>query len=154
MTIYKIITTDIDIKEVTLLSVEEYQEAKEHIKPICLNWWLRSPGDTDYKAAFVNDDNNYISSEVVIKVLAIRPALVCDFHSKLEIGDMFLLNGFTWTVISDHMALSDIIAEFRGFNDDWKKNKYETSDIKKWLDKWAEKKEILKASPNKHRIRE
>ena len=45
---------ELDIEEVTLLSVEEAQIVPKNVRAIGSFWWLRSPGYIDYIAAYVH----------------------------------------------------------------------------------------------------
>lgn len=56
-----------------------------------------------------------------------------------------ILAGYTWTVISDKYILCDRIVEKTPFRQDWEApdaNVYEKSDIKRWLENWAQEKGI------------
>ncbi len=135
---------DLKIDEITLLSKEEHIKLKDVI-PICRGcWWLRSPGDLDFTAAFVYCANGRVN-EYGINVdveFGVRPALQIRNLSSpnLKIGDKVSLFGRQWTVISDSLVLCDAVIGKTCFRKDYSApdaNDYEHSDIKQWLENWA-----------------
>ncbi len=153
MKIEKFITVyaDADLKEITLLSEEEYVSCKAYIKPLLDWYWLRSPGDSCRDAKLVNEnDSFYVFFNIMTDVrFYVRPALrIGNLGSlNLEAGNFFMLGGYKWTVISDELALCDETVGKTVFKENWteeESNKYETSDVKKWLEKWAEDHGIIK----------
>ena len=148
----KIITflepVDLDIAEVTLLSTEEYTANKNVIPLINKWWWLRSPGDDQHYAVFVYSDGRHIAYFVDNSNCCVRPALrIQNLRScNLLIGNKFKLAGCTWTVLKDDLALCDKEIGRTCFREDIDAedaNVYEKSDIKKYLEKWAEEVGIL-----------
>ena len=148
----ELITTkpiDIEIKGITLLSIEEYEAYKEHIKSVNYWWWLRSPGYDSFLAAIVNSDSSVYNFGYSVDYDrdAVRPALIFSRDSSnLNIGDILIIAGYEWTVISDNLIhCNDSIGKcpFRKY---WKApdaNIYEASDVKKFVEKWATEKGIL-----------
>ena len=145
----RIITTtkkiDLDIQEITLLSIEETKEylTREQLATVSW-WWLRSPGSSPYDAACVGSDGgvNAFGNFVYYCDNGVRPALrIANLDSSnLSKGDIIKVGGESWTIISDNLALCDRIVEYSAFRADWKApdaNVYEKSDVKKELDKWA-----------------
>ena len=135
---------DIEISEITLLSVEEYRAARQNIPVISEWWWLRSPGSFDYIAAYVDSGGsvNAYGNYVNYANNCIRPALRISnlASSNLRAKDVIRLAGKTWTVISDDLILCDESVGNCAFRDDYQAhdaNVYERSDVKKWLEKWA-----------------
>ena len=139
-----------EVKEVTLLSIAEYEAAKEYIPMINCWWWLRSPGSSSYFAAYVStvggvgaDGYGVDGSDSVV-----RPALrVSNLQSlNLQIGDkIFDLAGHTWTVIADDLMLCDDGIGQYCFREDWEAedaNVYAASDVKKYLEEWAQENRI------------
>lgn len=133
-----------DIKGITLLSLEEYQELKPNISLLNRWWWLRSPGLYDFTAAFVYGDDGrvYAYGHYVVGAFGVRPALVLE-SSNLQIGDNFEFGNHTFTVISDkkYALCNDSIGD-HCFREDWKAkdaNDYEASDVKKYIEDWYEK---------------
>ena len=153
MKINKLIITqvpmDISIKEITLLSVEEYERYKEHISEMNHWWWLRSPGGggrSNGFAAGINGDGevDYYGGGVNYNNGIVRPVVVLQL-SELEslnpqVGDKLEIAGHTWTMIAENMALCDDSVGRTYFREDWPAddaNEYASSDIKKWLEAWA-----------------
>lgn len=133
---------DIAINEVTLLSETEYLECKPHIKPISGWRWLRSPGHIQLHAALVFGDGSLGNIGVYNDFGCVRPALrISNLESSnLKIDDKFELDGKTWTVISNELALCDSWVKQMAFRPDWQApdaNQYEKSDVKKWLDEYG-----------------
>ena len=152
MKVDKIITTtikmDIDIKGITLLSREEYTAYKDlmsHDNWIYANWWLRSPGNSTGTVAVAHDNGwGLITDNIVRNRNAVRPTLLIANHN-LNTGDNFILADKEWTVISDTLAICNGIIGRYYFRFDWKDdnaNDYEASDVKKFLEEWAENNNI------------
>ena len=138
---------DIEIKGITLLSIEEYERYHDLIPLHASYWWLRSPYSYDSDCAgFVDDygiiDHRYVGDSGV----GVSPALICNLKSlNLKPRDIINFTGYIWTVISDkYIQCDDIIGE-TAFREDWKAtdaNDYEKSDVKKWLENWAKEQGI------------
>lgn len=151
----KIITTtervDIDIREITLLSKEEYMEDKGDIQTYAGLWWLRSPNEGNGAWADLVYNDGYVDGQVVYSDCAVRPALrVSNLEtSNLQIGDKINLAGRQWTVISENIILCDESIGDCPFRKDWKAedaNVYAASDIKKFVDAWAKKNGLTQAA--------
>lgn len=130
---------DIDVVGITLLSKEEYLQAKEYIPFTKRTWWLCSPGNLDWTAACV--DGGYVYYGGVSNGLGVRPALKIN-NPNLSLGDKLEFASHKWTVISDSTALCDDIIGRCAFRTDWEPedaNDYEASDIKYWLENWWNK---------------
>lgn len=135
------VPVNIDITGITLLSIEEYKVAEDHIPPLDKYWWLRSPGlGRDFAACVipgfgVNGYGHYVYHDYGVRpALRINPGSV-DF----QIGDKVGLGGFTFTYISKELLLCDAIITFMPFRKDWQAddaNEYEASDVKKSVDSW------------------
>lgn len=135
---------DIDIEDVTILSAEEYEIAKDVIPLIHRCWWLCSPSDYPLHAACVDYDGS-LSYYVKYGSCCVRPALRIKNlkSSNLLLGERFFLAGETWTVVLDDMAICNNVAGVTYFRGNWKANganDYSSSNLKKWVDEWAEKK--------------
>lgn len=133
---------DIAINEVTLLSETEYLECNPHIEQINEWWWLRSPGYYKFDAAFVYSDGSLYNTSVRNDSGYVRPALrISNLESSnLKIDGKLELDGKTWTVISNELALCDSWVKQMAFRSDWQAmdaNQYEKSDVKKWLDEYG-----------------
>ena len=133
----------LEITRATLLSIEEAKQLDENTLKAKDSWWLRSPGELDFKAAFVFGDGcdivnkgNYVEGS-----FGVRPALEINGLelSNLKIGSSITFGDHSFTIISDKYALcDDIIGEY-AFRKDWRAkdaNNYETSDVKKYIDDW------------------
>ena len=136
---------ELEIDGVTLLTVEEAKALTDKQRYQTASWWLRSPGNNDYNAAFVVGGSGfvYVFGIIVDKEFGVRPALQISNLTSLnfEIGDKFDFANYTWTVISEDKALCDDIIDNSAFRKDWKAkdaNDYEKSDIKKYLENWWE----------------
>lgn len=161
MTIERIIKKEIDIMEVTLLSHEEYESAKEAIPKIheptgyeSPYWWLRAPlkNQVESKAlrdkAIYEDNEGWVSAAYVDHIHGVRPALRINNSESidLKIKNKFVLAGYKWTMILPSMALCDSIVGWSPFHKDCGTeyaNMYEHSDIKRWLENWEREKGIM-----------
>lgn len=138
-------TKEIDVKftGITLLSSEEYNANIELIPYINKWWWLRSPGYYQHTAARVLSDGSIYYNSVFADSGCVRPALLIwnPESSNLNHGDKFELAGYTWTVLSEDIALCDKAVGQTSFRNDYQAqdaNDFEKSDIKQWLYNWAE----------------
>ena len=149
-TIREEVTEPLKVIGITLLSVEEYEEAKAYIAPIGHWWWLRSPGDSG-SAALVSTSGDVCTGGFLVDVSygAVRPALEVDNLKSFNLNpeDKIIdLAGHDWTVISDTMALCDDSIGGHCFRENWKApdaNDYEQSDVKRFLESWAAKNGII-----------
>ncbi len=146
----KLVKDNLDIVNATLLSIEEYEacKCKDVIKDVIstvngCDLWLRSPGGHAYYAATVHD-NGYVNKYggLVSSRRSVRPALVFNPDScDLSIGDKVKVKNVMFTVISKNMMLADECIGrhcFRKEETAPDANAYETSDVKKYVDKWFE----------------
>lgn len=130
---------------ITLLSKDEYISNIDIIEPTndWYWWWLRSPGSHQDYAASVSCDGSIYSYYVNFGGGCVRPALIGNLKSSnLLRGDRFFLASFTWTVLTDEIALCDEFVGRTCFRKDYKAknaNDFDASDIKKWLYDWADK---------------
>ena len=149
-------SADIKVDGITLLSIEEYEVCEENISTLEDAWWLRSPGETRGKVAYVckygiNSDGVFASHK-----MSVRPALkIADLKSaNLHIGDKFHLFNYDWTIISNALALCDcsiadreVFCEYEyGAVRDY--NEYESSDVKKYVEAWF----ILECLTGGHKV--
>ena len=142
-----------DVREITLLSVEEAMECPISILKGNSWWWLRSPGNYSFSAALVNYHGTVRSGgfSVLDVNFAVRPALRISNLPNLQIGDVVECLGRKWYYVVDDLILSISPIGEHFFNADSKKpdaNKFEGSDIQKYLQDWLReqmsKKESLK----------
>lgn len=134
-----------DIVDVTLLSKEEaMQVGNTDILSAEDNWWLRTPGEGYCHAPCVDKAGHVINSGAYSNAdFGVRPALVVNDLSLLNLGDKITAAGQVWTVISADLVLCDRIVGECTFRDDYTAfdaNVYATSDVRKWLNVWARKK--------------
>lgn len=130
------------VEGITLLSIEEYKVAEPNIPLVDDWWWLRSPGDNSWSAACVAPGGGVVGfgCSVGNVLVGVRPALRFNPKSaKLPIGAKVRVESFTWTHVTDGILLCDsIITRRMPFRKECKAedaNVYETSDVKKYLDK-------------------
>lgn len=149
----KLNKNDLDIEEITLLSAEEAIKLPDNILAIDLWWWLRSPGYAQDLAATVNRGGsvNYRGDFVDYDDVAVRPALrISNLKSyDLKSYDIIKFLNNLWYVISDDMLLSVKAVGKTAFNNDATKpnaNKFEGSDIQKWLQNWLNEKLSIEES--------
>ncbi len=152
-------TTDIELQitGITLLSFDEYKELKETIPNCYSNWWLRTPARCSSHAGY---DKMIFSSVMYVCAdgyaagavdtgtpprddeICVRPALLLSATDKsgMQIGDVINVANTEWTIVSDSMAISTIPIGLYCFHADIDNypTSYEESDIKKFLDRWAE----------------
>ena len=146
---------EIQVKEITLPSVEEVEE--EHKKPhhgilaSVIWWWLRSPSnayDTVIDASkrvmtvCMNGAIYYDGDTADTASGGIRPVLriVNDESQRFEVGDKITVAKKMWTAIKPNLFLCDENVGRSCFREDRQAedaNNYEKSDIKVWLDNWA-----------------
>ncbi len=142
-------TKDIEISEITLLSVNEAKALSREVRKTGSWWWLRLPGMDPNDAAFVNNCGEVITiGNCVISLYGgVRPALRFSNSESLNLvpGVSFEVGGERWTIIDDGLALCDRIIEKSVFRTDTNApdaNDYEKSDVKTWLENWALEKGI------------
>lgn len=146
------ISVDLDIKEVTLLSVEE---AVEYLTPRQRNlgvaWWLR-PGASEppsrYTSSCMSSDGDPEFSEIYNCGVGVSPALKIDNLKDLGLleGDKFMAGGELWTIISDDLAWCARIIRNECFRVDYQApdaQSWEKSDVKTYLNNWAFEKGIV-----------
>ena len=132
------ITNNIDILDITLLSIKEAKKLPREMREAECSWWLRSPGNIAYKAAFVyggivDGNGHYVAND-----FGVRPVLKLK-SSPFKKGNSFSYKGYQWDMITDNTALCQSIVGKSPFRKDWRAadaNNYEASDIKKWLEDW------------------
>ena len=133
---------EIEIEKVTLLSAEEYVLNETIIPRIHNWWWLRSPGNFQDTAAYIDYDGSINHNGVSDNSGCARPALKIKNPEAANLlpGDKIEAAGYIWTMLNDELALCDYYVGRLSFRDDLQAedaNMYEASDVKKWLEKWA-----------------
>lgn len=141
---------EIQVKEITLPSVEEIEE--EHKKPhhgILASvswWWLRSPGASGLDVAYVKESGKMFiyGYSAQNNTGGIRPVLriMNDESQRFKVGDKITVANRMWTAIKPDLFLCDEIVGRSCFREDRQAkdvNDYEKSDVKVWLEEWAVK---------------
>ena len=139
---------DIDIRGVTLLSVDEYNENRDLIPLHDDLWWLRSSYSfNDYIAGCVYDYGSVYNNDVYNDGVGVSPALILNPESShLNPGDRFDMAGVTWTMLRGNLAQCDEIVGNCPFRREWRANDanvYEASDVRKWVENWAREAGII-----------
>lgn len=119
--------------EIFLLSAEEYEEYKDVIPKFDCWWWLRSPGDDSFDAAYVCCDGSVYHDDVIYDDYCVRPVLrlkSCNF----PIGLRIIKHNFPWIVIDGDLAIAEVPIATHRFDE--KSNNYETSEIRQFLLNW------------------
>ena len=125
-----------DVISADLLSVEEVNEIPKWILANGEWWWLRSPGDASHYAAYVGVDGSVddYGDYVHDNGYTVRPALIISNLPNLEIGETVKVFGVAAQYIgSDKVLLCESIF-YRNFDEE--SNVYETSEVKKKMNKW------------------
>lgn len=142
-----IITKEVDIQGVTLLSVEDTKNLPLYWLKCNDHWWLKSPGITDNKAMFVDGEYGRIMERGcnVDHAFGVRPAL--KISTNLKIRDKFEFGEETFTIIADNLALCNRCINEMAFNkisfNKGKPNDYESSYIKQNLEEWFDCAKLL-----------
>lgn len=135
------------IKGATILSAEESDAFLTQEQRKCkwggINsvWWLRTPGRRHDFAAYVYVDGQFRNDGALVTApdINIRPALKISGlqYTDLSIGDHFTFGDYSFSVISNNLALCDESADLCQFNENSQDgNDYETSHIKTKIDEW------------------
>ena len=153
-----------EIKEVTLLSLEEFEECKRNVAFYdlipdgeCGTWYLRTPAEDgeiwvvivdDIDEPFSVDFEDYPPSgswgTALRPILKLASPTLKD-GTMLEVGDNVIIGKNTFTAISDTIIFSDTAAWYDADRDsygyfDTKTNVYENSLAKQRVDAWFEEK--------------
>lgn len=136
---------NIGVEWVGILSIEEYERYKEYIPNAHYWWWLRSPGATSDRAAYVAYDNelNAFGEMVDNRLLGIRPAIRISNFS-LKPGGVVIIGGKKWTALSYNLLLANEIVYPYSFNSDVESNVYKGSELEREVKNyWADLNAIL-----------
>ncbi len=135
----KQIETELEIKDVSLLTVREAKKLPEEIRQYREPWWLRTAGNSSDEVAFVHYDGfvNSIGDIVSCDYYAIRPAITIKNLESLnfEIGDTLMIQGKKYLYIGNNKALYNdelVCGKFDDKSSDYKKSKIKLA-LSKWL---------------------
>lgn len=98
------------IKEITLLTKEEYDSYKDNIPLLEKRWWLRTHGEDKYiRDTFMTvEENGLINHDGVspnVIYIYVRPVL--HILEDLIVGSTFRFKGVRWVVISKNTAICE-----------------------------------------------
>jgi hypothetical protein len=132
------------IKEITLLSKNEFEQYKDIIPVVHHRWWLCTPGGFWKHAFCVGNDGN-INDKYGIGIncfyIGVRPFCVFEASTSdtafwLKPGSEFSFGEYHWTILDikdDNVyALCNKIIGKNCF--DKQSNDWETSQLKRWLE--------------------
>ena len=143
--VISIVDAELNVKEITLLSAEEYYTYR-YLIPQCNEWWwLRSPGPRNYRVNIVTVDSDVRTRYTWAKSGGIRPLLKVE-NSDLKPGDKIILSNYTWTALTPKLVLCDKIVKtsvFRYDKESKNANDYNSSDVKTVLNTWAMREKII-----------
>ena len=136
-----------NVMEVTLLSANEYKPVEHDVPWVGDEWWLRTPGSHNYLAAIVDSEVINADGFYVGQCKGVRPALRVNPESIDHIESSASFGGHEWTRISKDMFLCNETIRQMPFNKTEDSNDYETSDVKKWLEKWFQEAKHFQDKP-------
>ena len=143
--VISIVDAELNVKEITLLSAEEYYIYRHLIPQNNEWWWLRSPGPRNYRVNIVTVDGDVRTRYTWAKFGGIRPLLKVE-NSDLKSGDKIILSNYTWTALTPKLVLCDKIVKtsvFRYDKESKNANDYNSSDVKTVLNTWAMREKII-----------
>ena len=123
------------IKEITLLSYDEYSKYRHLISKIKNPWWLRSAPDETFVYSVLG--SGFLFPDLPNQILGVRPALICsDLRKNSE--EKIDIFGYTWTVLDKNLLLCDSVITESQFDTTiiLEKNNWEESSLKEWLELW------------------
>jgi len=140
----------LNITGATLLTDKEAEQLPQRLREYKKYWWLKSPGYSSLRSAFVIDPGFIDDWGICVSdSIVVRPVLIISNleSSNLKIGDTFKFGDREFEIISTDKAfcLGDIGTSI--FRNDWKAsdaNVYEKSDVKKFIDNWFKKVKEIK----------
>lgn len=141
------------ITGITLLTEEQYDDARLYIRPIADCWWLRQTGKGADPSGVYVFPNGRTRVELVAFHMGIRPALQFAPGTELPpMGDTIEFDEHEWTVIPGNMALCENAIAMFPYRKKWTDNdplNYEESDAKKYLDMYLSRALALDANDGK-----
>lgn len=143
--------TAIDFVGATLLSEEEAERVDWAFKEYPMEWWLRTPSTCVNCFTYCDrDGDTRTAGDPSDSVKAVRPALIFKPNSQIKKGDEFEVSGYRFVVIGNYLPggkKSDLMLAFMSnmdigyykFDKSYICDKYERSEIKKYVDSWFSK---------------
>ena len=128
---------DIEITDISLLTIEEVEALPENIKQYGDYWWLRSPGYSSCRAAYVYYGGSVdgYGSGVGNSFFAVRPAITIS-NPTFEIGDIIEIQNKKYVSITQNKVLYNDKVIYHRF--DTSTNDYDKSEIRAIVDGWLE----------------
>lgn len=125
-----------NIKEISLLTLDDFNKCKSIIPAIQAWWWLKTNGAYTNKAAYVFIDGDaYAEGYNVNKDRAdVRPLIIVDSKvlNGIGAGDKVTVGKFSATVLNEESCLLDECVCKHRFDE--KSGNYETSEIKAFIE--------------------
>ena len=129
------INNKFQVKDIFLLSIEEYKKYEKYILKINTCWWLRSPCYDSISAAYVISGGSVDSSGDVVSndCISVRPALRISNLSSFNLNprDIIQIFGIDWIVLDKDLVIAKEAIGRHMFDEE--SNDYENSKIKKYL---------------------
>ncbi|MBO7732368.1 MAG: hypothetical protein J6S67_07440 [Methanobrevibacter sp.] len=128
---------DVEIANISLLTVKEAKALPENIRRYVAGWWLQSPGYISFLASGVYNfgDVNINAYSVDDDDVCVRPAITIS-NARLKIGDIITIQNKKYVAIASNRVLYDDKVVYHRF--DASTNDYDNSEIKKIVDEWLE----------------
>lgn len=125
--------------ECTIPSIKDVENVAKEILRAEAGWWLRSPSHFSNCVMRVNSSGNIGSDGSFIYLnYAVRPILITNLKSlNLKVGCVCKILGISWVYIGDGKFLTKDVEFYSIF--DKESNDYETSFLKKSVNKWFSK---------------
>lgn len=122
-----------EVSEITIPSIGDVRNLEKDILKKGEWWWLRSPGDIQYFAAFVNYDGDVSEQGLGVSydISAVRPcfSIPC---LRLTKGDKVFVENTLCTVIADNLVLADNLICYHMFDE--VDNDWTTSSLKQFIE--------------------
>ena len=125
------------IKEITLLSYDDYSKYRHLISKIKNPWWLRSAPNETFVYSVLG--SGFLFPDLPNQTLGVRPALICsDLRKKPE--EKIDIFGYIWTVLDYNLALCDSIISEHNFDydavTDSSTTEWNESRLKETIEMW------------------
>lgn len=100
----------LSIRGINILTPSQYMAYRDKIPPAEKTWWLLDPEQTSKGNCYhhyVNMDGQTVSTSEGFTNRGIRPVLILEKNSGLNIGSIFKIGDIPFRMISDRLAISD-----------------------------------------------